>query len=110
MDNTHHTIVASRNVRSTLRLHYLANCVDMSHRHDLTGAPVAAITAEERANAAARLDVIQAAYKLARQAAPGGGGAVTPRPLDPRVSPRLGVIGPTSLHHRAAACLLYIHP
>jgi sRNA-binding protein len=52
---------------------YLANTVDMTYRYGLDGTPGTELTAEDRANAAKRLDAIQAALKLRakqRRAAP----------------------------------------
>ena len=49
---------------------YLANVVGMSHRHDLDGAPVAELTAEEHDAARKHLDGIQAARQRARKRKP----------------------------------------
>ena len=43
---------------------YLANTVDMTYRYGLDGTLGTELTAEDRANAAKRLDAIQAALKL----------------------------------------------
>ena len=49
---------------------YLANVVGMSHRHDLDGAPVAELTAEEHDAARKHLEGIQAARQPARKRKP----------------------------------------